>query len=119
MSVNNQIVAADEDFVLYRGDTWSQRLTIVQDDGSDTPYDLSGADIILQAKTDPDIDTSVLSLSVGAGITIGGADNNEISITSVVDVEPGEYVYDLQVTLNDVVTTYLKGRIIVKSDISR
>lgn len=61
----------------------------------DTPVDLSGADVRLQVRPSAGSATILINLSEGAGITVGGANNNQISIRSVITIAAGEYVYDM------------------------
>lgn len=47
----------------------------------ETPYDISGGTWLLRIKNSAQSSTNVLQLSSGSGLTIGGDDNNEMTIS--------------------------------------
>lgn len=117
VTVSSNIVAADHDFKIYKGDTWVNKLTFT--DSQSNPVNFSGAVVKLQIKRDPVSDVIELELDLSDGITISGASFNEINLSKIVDLAAGTYTYDLEVTKNSVVTTYLKGKIIITQDVTR
>jgi hypothetical protein len=61
-----------------------------------------------------------LTLTNGSGITIGGASNNQITISKLINIDKGNYVYDMNVAFSGgVVKTYLTGDFIVYDDVTK
>lgn len=57
------------------------------------------------------------TLTVGNGIVMDG--NYSFLVGGfIVDITPGNYVYDIQLTNGPVIKTYVKGNLIVKQDIT-
>ena len=102
----------------YRNDTLSLVITLT--DSAGAAIDLSTAAMKMEVRTRPD-GTVKLTLTEGAGLTVGGAGNNVVTVAKVVDIDDcGSYYYDLQATYNSgVVTTYLKGMFNVLDDITK
>ena len=56
----------------------------------------------------------------GNGITIGGASNNQITISKLINIDKGNYQYDMNVVFSGgVVKTYLQGDFIVYDDVTK
>jgi len=104
---------ADLDIEIVKGDYWVQTLALTLDS---TPIDLSTADVDVEVTQG--CSTSVLwSASVGSGISIGGANNNQINISKLVDLAEGNYEYTLKVTYQTgVIKTYVWGEFKVYLD---
>jgi len=102
----------------YRNDTLQLTFTIT--DGSAQPISLSTADVKMQIRRHPDGDVEQ-ALTEGNGITVGGANNNVITISKVISIENGgNYVYDLQASFaSGVVITYVKGYFILFEDVTK
>jgi hypothetical protein len=93
--------------VMYRGDDKTFPFTLTQ---GELPVDLTGASIAFTARTEIDATTASLSLtSVGGDITIlpnqTTTDKGKITVTipaaDSVDLDPGTYLADIQVTEAD------------------
>jgi hypothetical protein len=106
------------DIKAYRNDTLTKTFTVVDSAGS--PVSFAAADIKMQVRPKPDGDI-MMTLSEGDGLTVGGAGNNVISISRVIDIQGcGFYYYDIQATFaTGVVSTYVKGSFIVQKDITK
>jgi hypothetical protein len=116
----NLVAAATHNFKVYRGDNWT--FDLVFTDNNDAPIDLSDADIKMQIKKKAIDSDSVKELDLDSGISVGGDDNNVVTIDAEadLDVRPGDYVYDIQVTYAGGRTvTYLRGAFQVLQDITR
>lgn len=102
----------------YRNDSYQQTISIL--DGSGSPISLATADVKMQIRNYPDGDV-LQSLTQGNGITVGGANNNVITISKIISIQVGgKYYYDLQATFADgTVQTYLRGQFIVTEDITQ
>jgi hypothetical protein len=74
----------------------------------------------MQVRPKPDGDI-MMTLTEGDGLTVGGAGNNVITISRVIDIQGcGFYYYDIQATFSSgVVSTYVKGSFIVQKDITK
>jgi len=102
----------------YRNDSFQDTITIT--DGSGVAISLANADIKMQIRTRPDGDIK-LTLTEGDGITVGGADNNIITLNKILAIDyGGSYYYDIQATFtNGQVQTYMRGSFIVLEDITK
>jgi len=104
------------DIQIWRNDTWQQVFTLLADT---TPISLVGATVYIQVRKGCG-GTLALTLTNGSGVTIGGANNNQITVNKLVNIDKGNYVYDLQVTFTStVVKTYLEGDFIVYDDVTK
>ena len=102
---------------IWRNDTWAQVFSIIS---NDVAIDLSGSTILIQVRKTAKSSDVALTLQTGSSITIGGAFNNEIILNKVVNIEAGNYVYDMNVTFpSGMVKTYIYGSFLVQEDISR
>jgi len=101
----------------YRNDTLQLTFTIT--DGSNLPISLATAAMKMEVRTKPDGDIK-LTFTEGDGLTVGGTNNNVVTVSKVVNIEEGcTYFYDLQATFTSgVVTTYVKGPFVVMEDIT-
>ena len=113
--MNNPAVVTQK---AYRNDSYEQTITLL--DGSGNPISLATADVKMQIRTHPDGDVMQV-LTEGDGITVGGANNNVITISKIISIlTGGKYYYDLQATFADgKVQTYLRGQFIVTEDITQ
>jgi hypothetical protein len=114
---SNLVIAADHNFKLYKGDTFSAVLTFT--DGSGSAINLSAATLVMQVKSKATDSTSELELTEGDGLTVSGGSSNIVTISSNHDLAAGRYVYDFQATTGSTVVTYLKGFITVYQDVTR
>jgi hypothetical protein len=56
----------------------------------------------------------------GSGITIGGVGNNQVTVSKLIDIAKGNYVWDMNVAFSGgVVKTYLQGDFIVYDDVTK
>src|SRR6056300_1385131 len=88
-----------------QGATWDLSITYTDADGD--PIDLSNHSARMQVRQSYTSTDTVLDLSSGSGITLGGSAGT-IDITvpaaTTVGVAPLRYVYDLEVDVSSVVT---------------
>jgi hypothetical protein len=103
---------------IWRNDSWMQTFALLADD---TPISLTGCTIVVQVRTSADAPTAALTLSTtSGGVTIGGINNNQITLNKVVDIAAGSYVYDMNVRFpSNEVKTYLWGTFFVQEDITK
>lgn len=104
------------DIQMWRNDTWAQVFTITS---NAAPVNLSGSTITIQIRKGCG-GVLALTLTNGSGITIGGASNNQISISKLINIAKGNYEYDMNVVFSGgVVKTYLQGDYIVYDDVTK
>lgn len=98
------------------GDTWKGVTFTVDRDG--TLEDLTNYAIQMQLKTSGG--ETLLDLAIGTGITLTDAVNGEFRIDPVETPNvSGVSHYDIQFTNAGVVSTYVKGKFTIESDITR
>jgi hypothetical protein len=103
---------------IWRNDSWMQTFALLADT---TPIDLTGCTIVVQVRTEASAPTAALTLSTtDSTISIGGVDNNQITLNKIVDIAAGSYVYDMNVHYpSGEVKTYLWGTFFVQEDITK
>jgi cytoplasmic iron level regulating protein YaaA (DUF328/UPF0246 family) len=102
----------------YKGDTYDTvQFTMKL---NDVAIDLTGYTIKSQFKKNKKTGQLSKTISTTSGITITDAENGIFVIDSfVVDLNAGDYFYDIQFTdSNDIVTTYIQGRLQVIQDVT-
>lgn len=104
------------DIQIWRNDTWVQTYALTS---NNTPISLVGATVNIQVRKGCG-GTLALSITNGNGATIGGTNNNEITVNKLVNIDKGNYKWDMQVTLQSGnVRTYLEGDFIVYDDVTK
>jgi hypothetical protein len=104
------------DIKMWRNDTWVEVFALTQ---NSTPISLVGATIYIHIVKGCE-GTATLTLTNGSGITITGAGNNQISVSKLINIDKGNYKWDLQVSYSGgVVKTYLEGDFIVYDDVTK
>lgn len=104
-----------------QGETWSLSLTWKQSTG--TPVDLTGYTARMQARETYGASSTVLSLTSGSGITLGGtAGTIAISVpaSTTAAIGAATYVWDLEVVSGgSAVTRLVQGNLIVTPEVTR
>lgn len=118
LSTNADFRPAQYNISIWRNDTWSQVMVIT---ANDIPVSLVGSDVEIQVRKKPNSDTAEMTLTEqNGGITVGGVNNNQITINYPVDIAAGTYVYDMVVVFpNGNEKTYIWGNFIVYEDITK
>jgi hypothetical protein len=118
LSTNADFRPAQYNISIWRNDTWSQVMRIT---ANDVPVDLTGSEIEIQVRKKPNSTDAELTLTEqNGGITVGGVDDNQITINYPVDIAAGTYVYDMVVVFpNGNEKTYIWGNFIVYEDITK
>jgi hypothetical protein len=84
---------------------------------------LTGYTARLQARIDVDETDTILSLTTGAGITLGGAAGTislDQTATQTALLPKGEYVYDLELqSSGGIVTRLLQGELNISAEVTR
>jgi hypothetical protein len=115
MSCNNTTAdfrPAQYNIQIWRNDTWSQILLLTANS--------VGSQCEIQVRKYANSTDAALTLTVGSGITLGGVNNNMITINQAVDIDAGNYVYDMTIVFpNGNEKTYIWGTFIVYDDITK
>jgi hypothetical protein len=118
LSTNADFRPAQYNISIWRNDTWSQVMVIT---ANDVPVSLVGSEVEIQVRKKPNSDTAEMTLTEqNGGVTVGGVNNNQITINYPVDIAAGPYVYDMVVVFpNGNEKTYIWGNFIVYEDITK
>lgn len=118
LSTNADFRPAQYNISIWRNDTWSQVMVIT---ANDVPVSLVGAEVEIQVRKTANATTAAMTLTeTNGGITVGGVNNNQITINYPVDIAAGTYVYDMVVLFpNGNEKTYIWGNFIVYEDITK
>jgi hypothetical protein len=104
----------------YQGANWDYNLTWTL---NGTAVNLTSYSARMQVRTTYDADTTVLSLTAGTGITLGGTAGSillEASSSQTAAIDDGQYVYDLElITPGGYVTRLLEGNFVVDPEVTR
>lgn len=116
----NYTSAQELNFKVKRGDTFSPPAILVNE-VSGSSYDFTNYHASLQIKSKKTDETSILVLTdENGGITLtSGSIALYVSATDM-DIEPGDYYYDLQMIYpSGIVKTWLQGVFSVSQDVTR
>ena len=118
LSTNAVFRPAQYNISIWRNDTWSQVMVIT---ANDVPVSLVGSEVEIQVRKKPNSTDAEMTLTEqNGGITVGGVNNNQITINYPVDIAAGTYVYDMVVVFpNGNEKTYIWGNFIVYEDITK
>lgn len=97
-------------------------LTLTYTDANNAAINLTGYSARMQLRKNINDDTAIVSLTDGAGITLGGATGTiEISIdaNATAGLTATEGVYDLELVSAGVVTRLLNGTYTVSREVTR
>jgi hypothetical protein len=113
-------MAGEYNFTIEQGATFNLLMTWRIDN---VPVNLTGYTARLQARIDVDETDTILSLTTGAGITLGGAAGTislDQTATQTALLPKGEYVYDLELqSSGGVVTRLLQGELNISAEVTR
>ena len=100
---------------LTKGNTWQSVFAIFKDS---VPINLSAAEVRVQIRRKASSTTAEVTITEGDGITVGGASNNEITISKRIDIAAADYVWDLLVINAGVYKTYVGGKIEIVDEVT-
>jgi hypothetical protein len=113
-------MAGEYNFTIEQGATFNLLMTWKIDN---VAVNLTGYTARLQARIDVDETDTILSLTTGAGITLGGAAgtiNLDQTATQTALLPKGEYVYDLELqSSGGIVTRLLQGELNISAEVTR
>ena len=105
--MSGQQLPAIADLTAYRGDTWSQNFRFAK---GDVPEDLSTATLAAEAR---DQNNVKFQLQVE-----GDSQGNCAIAQPPGGLAVGSYEYDVQVTSGGVVTTWVRGVLVIQQDVT-
>lgn len=100
---------------LWKGNTWQNTFKIYTDGVAEN---LSTAEVRIQLRVKPNSSTAVVTLTEADGITVGGAQNNEIVVSKRINIAAKTYYWDVLVVKAGVYKTYLHGKFEVYEEIT-
>jgi len=109
----------DLDLRMYQGATFRYVLTWLEDD---VAKNLTNYTARMQVREHINATTTLLDLTSGSGITLGGAAGTitiEVAATTTDDIKPGLYVYDLELVTGSTVTRLVEGTFMVSGEVTR
>jgi hypothetical protein len=117
ISTNADFRPAQYNISIWKTNTWSQIFLLT---ANTVPIDLSTAAVEIEIRKTISSTTVDLTLTEGGGgITVGGANNNMITINKDINLAAGNYVYDMAVKFSNTnIKTYIWGNFIVYQDIT-
>jgi hypothetical protein len=101
------------------GATFDRTFTLTVDG---TPQNLTGYTAAMQVRESLNATSTILSLTTGSGITLGGSAGTiaiAISAATTAGFVPGVYLYDLELYLGSVTTRLLQGFFTVTGEVTR
>ena len=107
------------DLDCYQGASFDYTLTWKM---NGTAVNLTGYSARMQVRQTADATATVLSISNGSGITLGGTAGTvllEASATTTAALTAGQYVYDLELVSGSYVTRLVEGNFVIYSEVTR
>ncbi len=100
---------------LTKGNTWESVFTLFKDS---VPVNLSTAEVRIQIRRKATSATAEVTLTEADGITVGGANNNQVTISKRVTIAAGDYVWDMLTITGGVYKTYIGGKFEVVEEVT-
>ena len=114
------MAAAAYNFEIEQGATFSRTFTWKDDAG--VAINITGYTARLQIRTAFESSSTILSLTSSSGITLGGSAGTivvSVSATDTAALDPGSYVYDLELVNGATVTRLLAGYVEITPEVTR
>lgn len=100
---------------LTKGNTWQNVFAIFKDS---VPVNLSAAEVRIQIRRKATSATAEVTLTEADGITVGGASNNQVTVSKRVNISAGDYVWDMLTITAGVYKTYIGGKFEVVEEVT-
>ena len=113
------ISPATYNITAYQGATYDLSLTYSI---GGTAVNLTGYTAAMQVRENPSSSATVLSLTNGSGITLGGTAGTiavAVSASTMGAATPGFYAYDLELTSGSTVTRLIQGKFTIQAEVTR
>lgn len=103
----------------YQGATYDLNMTWAI---GGTPVNLTGYTAAMQVRINPSETDTILSLTSGSGITLGGTAGTiavNVSANTMGSATPGSFVYDLELNSGGQVTRLLQGAFTIQAEVTK
>jgi len=103
----------------YQGATYDLNLTWAI---GGTAVNLTGYTAAMQVRDNPSATATVLSMTSGSGITLGGTAGTiavAVSASTMGSATPGNYVYDLELNSGGQVTRLIQGSFAIEAEVTK
>lgn len=108
---------ANNSVEIVTGNTWSETFALTLDT---IPIVLTGSTIVVSIYKGCSTNAALWTATNGNGVTITGIGFNQISLSKIVSLDKGNYIWDLKVTYQDgKVKTYVWGDFIIYENINQ
>jgi hypothetical protein len=116
-TMSSNFKPANNSVDIVSGDTWSETFELTL---NTVPIVLTGSTIVISIYKGCSTTTALWTATNGSGVTITGAGFNEISLSKLVNLDKGNYIWDLKVTyIGGIVKTYVWGDFIIYENINQ
>lgn len=118
MSTSNSSIATQHNIVCKRGDTFLRQFIFWANAAKTIPADITGSTFKASIVGGCD-DSQILLFDMANGFSI--TPDNILFMSKTADqmkITPGNYRYDLQQITGDTITTIMKGKFTIESDIT-
>lgn len=121
MEFVNTILAANENLLVYRGDSLTVVVNLFEDEEGTIPYnDLANwTELKLVVRENKDSIHEIVVLELGSGLTVAANVLTMTFTSEQMDLLEPQYYYDVQGTAGALVGTVLKGLIANENDVTR
>ena len=118
------MTAGTYNITIEQGADWAMTLSLYTDSDKTTPKDISGYTARMQIRETKSSPTVIKELTTGgSGITIGGTDDNEVSLViSSSDTSLFDFLtayYDLELVSGGVVSRLMEGTVALSKEVTR
>ena len=108
---------AQHDIELVNGNSWQETYLFTL---NAAPIDLSTATVLVSIYRGCTTSTALWTATNGDGVTINGVDDNQVTLNKIVNLDSGNYIWDMKITFTDgTVRTYVWGDFILYLNINQ
>lgn len=114
------MAAAEYNIYCDQGSTLS--LSLTYKDSNEAPVNLTGYTARMQVRTEPNASSTLLSLTSGSGITLGGSAGTiaiQVPASTTEALPNGNFIYDLEIVTGSTVTKLIRGAFRVRAEVTK
>jgi hypothetical protein len=121
MSFTDTILAAEEDLLVYRGDSLTVDYPLYTDEARTIPYTDLGdwTALKLQVRSEKTSLDVVIELEIGTGLSVASNVLTAVFTATQMDLLKDNYYYDIQGTNGTIIGTVVRGRIKRTDDVTK
>lgn len=109
-------MAARRNIEIYRGDTYTHEVRLKN--SSNNAINISSMSFSASIKSSAQATSNIAVFDVAITDAANGIMTFSLTAANTANLVPGTYIYDLEQTNATVVTTLLRGNVVVKSDVT-